>query len=130
MVPVSFMTRFDPPVRSQRPTFLTGSRPQTDHWRAELALFVTSSKPFARTFGNRVWYHLMGRGIVDPIDDFNPANPAVMPEVVEYLAEQARRDGFSLREMTRRICKSQTYQRDSSRQAARPATPRRLQFIR
>jgi Protein of unknown function (DUF1549)/Protein of unknown function (DUF1553) len=30
---------------------------------------------FARTQVNRVWYHLMGRGIVEPNDDFRASNP-------------------------------------------------------
>jgi hypothetical protein len=29
----------------------------------------------ARAQANRVWYHLMGRGIVDPLDDFRASNP-------------------------------------------------------
>ncbi len=97
--------------RDQRPVFLTGARPRTDHWRAELALFVTNSKPFARTFGNRIWYHLMGRGVVDPIDDFNTENPPAVPQLVEYLAEQSRRHKFSIRDMLRLICNSHAYQR-------------------
>ncbi len=99
----------------QRPVFLTGAKPQTDHWRGELALFVTNSKPFARTFANRVWYHLMGRGIVHPIDDFNALNPGSVPGLVDDLAERARADRFSLREMVRLICNSSAWQRDSRR---------------
>ncbi len=110
----------------QRPVFLTGARPQTDYWRAELALFVTHSKPFARTFGNRVWYHLMGQGIVDPVDDFNAANPPAVPELVEFLAEQARANQFSLQEMMRLICNSRAYQRDSQGTDAGPQAERSL----
>ena len=32
---------------------------------------------FARTQVNRVWYHLMGRGIVEPNDDFRASNPQI-----------------------------------------------------
>ncbi|MGI9516656.1 MAG: DUF1553 domain-containing protein, partial [Pirellulaceae bacterium] len=109
---------------NQRPTFLTGARPQTDHWRAELALFVTNSKPFARTFANRVWYHLMGQGIVEPIDDFNALNPAAIPDLVEFLADRARQDEFSLQDMIRLICNSEAYQRGSSRAQDSPSASR------
>lgn len=97
--------------RSQRPRFLTGAIPRTAQWRSELALFVTHSKPFARTFVNRVWYQLMGRGLVDPPDDFNASNPPVAPELLESLALQTRAEGFRLRPLIRKICVSQAYQR-------------------
>ncbi len=48
------------------PRFFTSAVPRTAAWRDEFALFVTSCKPFARTYANRIWYQLMGRGIVDP----------------------------------------------------------------
>ena len=108
---VNVQDRIRQQANSQAPVFLTGAQPQTDHWRAELALFVTNSKPFARNFGNRIWYHLMGRGIVHPVDDFNASNPATLPQLVEFLADQARANQFSVREMTRLICNSEAYQR-------------------
>ncbi len=62
------------------PKFFTSAVPRTALWRDEFALMVTSCKPFARTYANRIWYQLMGRGIVATPDDFNPENaPAVQP---------------------------------------------------
>jgi hypothetical protein len=101
-----------------RPRFLTGARPQTTQWRDEFALFMTNSKPFARTFVNRVWYHFMGRGIVHPPDDFNRENPAAVPALLEYLASTTRQDGFRLKPLIRTICNARAYQL-SSRQATR-----------
>ena len=99
-----------PDANSERPRFLTGAQPQTRQWRDELALFVVSCKPFARTFANRVWYHFMGRGIVHPIDDFQAQNPASVPALMTLLSEQVRKDGYALRPLIRRICNSQAYQ--------------------
>ena len=96
-----------------RPRFLTGARPRTSQWRLELALFVTNSKPFSRAFANRLWYYLLGRGIVHPVDDFNQQNPAASPRLLAFLAEQARASKFDLRHMIRLICNSRAYQLSS-----------------
>ncbi len=76
-------------------------------------LFITRSRPFARNFANRVFYQLLGRGIVDPPDDFSSANPAVSPELLEHLADHARQSNFSIQTMIRYICNSKAYQRSS-----------------
>ena len=95
-----------------RPRFLTGAQPRTSRWRDELALFVTTCRPFARNFGNRIWYQLMGRGIVDPPDDF-VEEAAVLPELLERLADHATESEFDVRSMIRVIANSQAYQRES-----------------
>ena len=95
-----------------RPRFLTGATPQTTRWRDELALFITTCRPFARNYANRMWYQLLGRGIVNPPDDFS-ANEPVAPELLEYLADYARETDFRPKDMIRAICLSQAYQRES-----------------
>ena len=56
------------------PKFLGGESPDTkgQDRRAVLAKWLASPKNpyFARSVVNRVWFHLNGRGIVDPVDDF------------------------------------------------------------
>ena len=125
----------------QPPQFLTGAQPQTSGWRAELALYATSCKPFARTFANRIWYLLMGRGVVDPPDDFNDSNPPSCPELIEHLTAEAVNCNFSIRTLVRYMCLSAAYQRESrrhgtelaaaehfTRRILKPLTPR--QWIR
>ncbi|MCA9176674.1 MAG: DUF1549 domain-containing protein [Planctomycetales bacterium] len=100
--------------REPTPRFLTGASPRSMRWRDEFALFAVSSKPFARTFANRVWYHFLGRGIVDPIDDFGAHNPPVSGELLELLATSARSSRFDLRAMCRVICATEAYQASSA----------------
>lgn len=97
-----------------RPRFLSGAKPRTSRWRDELALFVTTCKPFARNYANRVWYQLLGRGVVEPPDDFS-ANEPSSPELMKHLTELARETKFDTRAMIRAICNSQAYQRQSGR---------------
>lgn len=65
---------------------------------------------FARAQANRIWFHLMGRGLVDPVDDFRSTNPASHPELLEALAAELTRSGFDLRRLIRRIMNSSAYQ--------------------
>jgi len=98
----------------ERPRFLTGAEPKTTRWRAEFALFLTRSRPFARNFANRMWYHFLGRGIVHPVDDVNASNPASVPALLEALADETRTQKFDMRQMIQLICNSHAYQRESS----------------
>jgi hypothetical protein len=103
-----------------KPRFLTGAQPVTTRWREDLAYFVTTSKPFARTFANRIWYHFLGRGIVDPPDDFSMKNKPSVPALLEVLAEEAVRTKFDVKAMIRTICASDAYRRSSRRDARDP----------
>ena len=78
----------------------------------ELADWLTSpDNPFfAKAQANRVWYHLLGRGLVEPIDDFRATNPAVMPALLDELIRDFVAHGFDLRHLVRVIMNSRTYQ--------------------
>ena len=65
---------------------------------------------FAKVQANRIWFHLMGRGVVDPIDDFRASNPPSHPELLEALAADFVQHGFDLRHVIRTIMNSRTYQ--------------------
>ncbi len=65
---------------------------------------------FGRAQVNRIWFHLMGRGIVDPIDDFRASNPPVNPPLLDALASDFVSHGFDLRHTVRTIMNSRTYQ--------------------
>lgn len=98
-----------------RPRFLTGSEARTGRWRDELALYIVSCRPFARAFANRIWYQLMGRGVVEPPDDFSSANPPSVPELLDHLTDEAVAGGFQIRPLVRAICSSAAYHRSSVR---------------
>jgi hypothetical protein len=87
-----------------------------------LANWLTSAENpfFARAQVNRVWYHLMGRGIVDPIDDFRATNPASHPELLEALVRDFLEHKFDLRHLIRRIMNSRAYQLSSEPNETNP----------
>ena len=75
-----------------------------------LAEWLPHSPMFARTQVNRIWAQLMGRGIVDPIDDFRASNPPTHPELLDALVKEFTTHGYDLRHLIRSIMASRTYQ--------------------
>ena len=77
-----------------------------------LAAWMTSpANPFfARAQVNRIWFHLMGRGLVDPIDDFRPTNPATHPALLDALAADFVEHHYDVRHMIKVIMASKAYQ--------------------
>jgi hypothetical protein len=116
------------------------SMPATSSGRLELARWLTASEnPLtARVMVNRVWLHLFGQGLVTTPDNFGatgttPSHPALL----DHLALQFMRDGWSVKKLVRSIVLSRAYQlssaHDSTNFAADPdnvllwrASPRRL----
>jgi hypothetical protein len=82
--------------------------------RLELARQVTDPKqnPFiARVIVNRVWQHLMGRGIVASVDNFGVlGEKPTHPELLDYLATEFIREGWSIKKLIRKIVLSNAYQ--------------------
>ncbi len=79
--------------------------------RAQLASWLTGPENpfFAKSLVNRVWYHLVGRGIVEPVDDFRDSNPASNDELLDGLTAQFVKSGFNLKALIRSILTSRTY---------------------
>lgn len=68
---------------------------------------------FAKSVVNRVWGHMFGRGIVDPIDDFRDSNPPSNARLLEELSRKFVESKFSQKWAIRTICNSRTYQLSS-----------------
>jgi hypothetical protein len=66
---------------------------------------------FARAFVNRVWANDFGRGIVNPPDDMNLANPPSNEALLDYLADGFVDQGFDMKWLHRQILNSHAYQR-------------------
>ncbi|MEN9572551.1 MAG: hypothetical protein RL514_406 [Verrucomicrobiota bacterium] len=68
---------------------------------------------FARNIANRVWWQLMGRGLVEPLDLQHSDNPASHPELLDLLAKELTEHKFDLQWLIRELALTQTYQRAS-----------------
>ena len=65
---------------------------------------------FARVEANRIWAAVMGRGIVEPIDDFRDSNPPINAPLLKALAEDFTKHQFDRQHLLRTILNSHTYQ--------------------
>jgi mono/diheme cytochrome c family protein len=69
----------------------------------------------ARVMVNRIWHYHFGRGIVSTPSNFGRmGNPPSHPELLDWLATEFVREGWSIKRMHRLILTSQTYQMASS----------------
>jgi hypothetical protein len=105
----------------------TGDAPAAgQNYRVSLARSITSDFQFARATVNYIWKEFFGRGIVDPVDTFDPArldpdNPPPAPwtlqpsnaRLLNLLAMHFANSGYDLRALMREITASDTYQLSS-----------------
>jgi hypothetical protein len=106
--------------------------------RLELARqLVDPANPFtSRVMVNRIWQHLLGRGIVPSVDNFGVlGQEPTHPELLDHLAQQFIREGWSVKRLIRTIVLSDTYQQasggtDAALVAADEADPQNLLFHR
>ena len=82
--------------------------------RTQLAILVTDphNRWFSWSFTNRVWGELIGRGIVNPVDNFSDENPPSHPKTLDLLADEFIANNFDLRSLVRLIVTSNAYQRE------------------
>ena len=105
------------------------SEPYTDPATTRLRLAEEITDPHnpltARVMVNRVWAHLFGRGLVATVDNFGRVGSAPShPELLDYLAHRFVKDGWSIKQLIRRVVLTATYQADSRpSQAAASADP-------
>ncbi|MBI3680503.1 MAG: DUF1553 domain-containing protein [Acidobacteria bacterium] len=68
---------------------------------------------FARALVNRLWHNFMGRGFVEPVDDFRVTNPATNEPLLDALAKDFIEHNYDLHHLIRRITSSSAYQLSS-----------------
>jgi hypothetical protein len=106
-----------------------GKMDPEDDRREKLADWLTQpdNPYFAPSVVNRVWYHLFGQGIVEPVDDFRATNPPSNPELLRALSADFVKQGYRLRPLLRTILNSKTYQLSSRspKQSANSASENR-----
>lgn len=136
--------RRDGTVRIAFPTYLDGTKVGQGSdvkRRQELGKLITSpdNEQFAKAFANRMWGHLMGRGVVHPVDDFGAHNPPSNPELMDELGQQFHDSGYDVKDLLRTLMSTEAYHLSStmnrtnekdetlfSHMAMKPMTPEQL----
>jgi uncharacterized protein DUF1549/uncharacterized protein DUF1553 len=83
--------------------------------RENLAAWMTSPENpwFARAIVNRIVKHYLGRGLVEAVDDFRVTNPPSNQALLDDLANDFVKSGYSLRHTIRLVLNSRVYQLSS-----------------
>ena len=107
-----------PAPRRLRATFPDGKTVTLNGSRDPREVFadwlIDAKNPwFARSYVNRVWAWLIGRGIVHEPDDFRPDNPPADERLLAYLAREFVASKYDTKSLYRLILTSQTYQLSS-----------------
>jgi hypothetical protein len=76
---------------------------------SDVALREEERGYFARSIVNRVWARLFGRGLVAPVDQMHPENPASHPELLQWLANDLVAHGYDLPRLIRGLVLSKAY---------------------
>ena len=89
------------------PTSAVGS---TNDTREQLAAIITSpsNDRFSQVIANRLWRRYMGRGLVEPINDWEQTSPS-HPELLQWLGNELVANNYDLKHVARLILSSDAY---------------------
>ena len=130
VVPRGFLTIATPVGHSSRVTVAAIGSPSSG--RRELADWIASPEnPLtARVYVNRVWLHVMGKGIVRTPDNFGETGERpTHPELLDYLADTfIQEDHWSTKQLIRRLCLTSAFRMASevSRESSQSDPENRL----
>ncbi len=79
----------------------------------EVALQPEQRHYFAKSIVNQLWNRFYGHGLVMPIDQMHPENPASHPELLDWLARDLVEHKYDLRRLIRGLVLSEAYARSS-----------------
>lgn len=84
-----------------------------------VAQMLTSgeNRAFAENLANRLWFMMMGRGIVHPLDLRHSGNQASHPEVLKVVADEVVARKFDMKSLLKDLSLTKTYQRSTARKA-------------
>lgn len=82
------------------------------------AIPAAANRDFARNGANRLWFLLMGRGVVHPPDATHAGNPPSNPALMELLAGEFAAHQFDIKLLLREIALSEAYGRSGAASGA------------
>lgn len=83
------------------------------YYRTAMAKWITEQERFDQSCVNRTWRAMFGYGLVEPIDDIRPKNPASHPEVLSILSSEFKASNRDMKRLIAIIANTKAYQRSS-----------------
>ena len=103
-------------AKAPKNTVLIDAKPLTltenEDWRKVYVDWLTdsSNKRFAAVMANRLWYWVLGQGLVNEPDDWGAQNPPVKSELLNFLTEKFIVSGYDIKAFIRDILLSYPFQ--------------------
>ena len=113
--PFADLTATDPPPELLR-------NPQDSRERLAVLMTAPQNQRFAKVAVNRLWKRLLGWGLVEPVDDWDRAQPS-HPELLDWLARQLVAHDYDQKHVAKLILSSHAYQRETVGDVALPPEP-------
>jgi hypothetical protein len=87
---------------------------QKDLPREVYAQWMTSpdNPRFTTVIANRLWKKVMGRGLIEPMDDLNDKTTASYPELMDFLRTEMIRLDYDMKEFLKVLYTTKLYQRE------------------
>lgn len=105
--------------------------PEDPRDRLAAAVTAPENERFAQVMANRIWARFMGRGLVEPVDDWEKGTPT-HPGLLRWLGRELVRGGYDTKHVARLILNCEAYQRSVDPALKKPSplytapAPRRL----
>jgi len=74
---------------------------------------VADRELFTKNIANRLWFQMMGRGLVEPLDQFHSGNLSSHPQLLDVLAGEFATHKFDIKWFLRELALTDTYQRST-----------------
>ncbi|MFO0867360.1 MAG: DUF1553 domain-containing protein [Pirellulales bacterium] len=106
------------------PMFLSGSgvatpeEPGPKRRRQLVELALAERQFLSRALVNRLWEYFLGRGFVEPVDQLHTGNPASIPELLDFLAQEVVDRQYDVRQLVRLVMLSRAYRASSQWESA------------
>ncbi|MDO9633724.1 MAG: DUF1553 domain-containing protein [Paludibacter sp.] len=85
-------------------------------WRTAYVDWLTSDQNhrFASMMANRMWYWIMGAGIVHEPDDWGEHNPPANQKLLDYLTKQFIQSGYDMKAFYKMVLNTTAYQSNAT----------------
>ena len=100
----------EPKKKGKKPSTESGFDPLS---QIASEMTAADNEQFNRNIVNRLWFAMMGRGLVMPLDLFHSGNPPSHPKLLDLLAEEFVAHGSDIKWFLRELALTETYQRGS-----------------
>jgi hypothetical protein len=120
---------FLPPPGKDRGTKLDPSRKGLER-REDLARYLVEHDMFPKAIVNRTWGLFLGRGFVNPVDDFNDNNQPSNPELLNEIAARFKHYNYDMHKLIRWITHSNAYHRSHVANQSNDKPEHETQFSR